>query len=200
MDAISRAKPPLWLRIAQFPLTRLLLLGGVLFLMLAQSNTFMATVSASPLASLAVAAAMTALGLAVYVGFVRFVERRPVSELALPGMGRELGIGLAVGAGLYTGCVLILMVLGIYRIEGLNPLAFMLPAVAMALSSGIFEELLFRGALFRIVEEALRQLDLAGRVVLRLRLPASDQSGGHASRAPSSSASRPACCSAPPTC
>ena len=29
----------------------------------------------------------------------------------------------------------------------------MLPAVAMALSSGIFEELLFRGALFRIVEE-----------------------------------------------
>jgi membrane protease YdiL (CAAX protease family) len=154
MDEISRAKPPLWLRIAQFPLTRLLLLGGVLFLMLAQSNTFMGMVSARPLVSLAVAAAMTALGLAVYVGFVRLVERRPVRELALPGMGRELGLGLLIGAGLYTGCVLILMVLGIYRIEALNPLAFMLPAAAMALSSGIFEELLFRGALFRIVEEA----------------------------------------------
>ena len=71
--------------------------------------------------ALAVTAGMVALGLAVYVGFVRFIERRPVSELSLPGMGRELGVGLLVGAGLYTACVLILMVLGIYRIEGLNP-------------------------------------------------------------------------------
>jgi membrane protease YdiL (CAAX protease family) len=155
MDEMSRAKPPLSLRIAQFPLIRLILLGGVLLLMLALSNTFMGMVSARPLAALAVAAAMTTLGVAVYVGFVRLVERRAVSELALPGMGRELGIGVAIGAGLYTACVLILMVLGIYRIEGLNPLAFMLPAIAMALSSGIFEELLFRGALFRIVEEVL---------------------------------------------
>jgi membrane protease YdiL (CAAX protease family) len=44
-------------------------------------------------------------------------------------------------------------VLGIYRIEGLNPWIFLLPAVAMALSAGIFEELLFRGVLFRTLEE-----------------------------------------------
>jgi membrane protease YdiL (CAAX protease family) len=36
-----------------------------------------------------------------------------------------------------------------------GPLLFLLPALAMALSSGVFEELLFRGALFRIVEEWL---------------------------------------------
>eukprot|EP01036_Dinobryon_divergens_P049528 gene49528-66350_t len=47
------------------------------------------------------------------------------------------------------------MVMGVYRIDGLNPLIFMVPAIGMALSSGFFEELLFRGALFRIVEEWL---------------------------------------------
>lgn len=146
-------KPALWLRILRFPLTRLVLLGGGLFFMMGTNNGFMAQLTATPLTSIAVTVAMTALALAVYAGFVRFIEGRPVSELAVPGMGRELGIGMLVGAGLYALCVLILMVLDIYRIEGLNPVSFMLPAVAMALSAGIFEELLFRGALFRIVEE-----------------------------------------------
>jgi membrane protease YdiL (CAAX protease family) len=44
------------------------------------------------------------------------------------------------------------MALGIFRITGLNPLRFMIPAIAMALSSGSFEELLFRGVIFGSVE------------------------------------------------
>ena len=98
---------------------------------------------------------MAAIGLAVYAAFVKFVERRPVSELALSMMGRELGIGMLAGAGLYTVCVLLLITLGVYRIEGMNPFALMLPSVAMALSSGVFEELLHRGTIFRNVEELL---------------------------------------------
>jgi hypothetical protein len=39
-------------------------------------------------------------------------------------MGRELGTGLLIGAGLYAACEMILMALGIYRIDGLNPLSF----------------------------------------------------------------------------
>jgi membrane protease YdiL (CAAX protease family) len=148
-------KPALWMRILQFPVTRLILLGGPLFLLMGVSNGFMKELSGTPLKSAAVAAAMAALALAVYFGFVRFVERRSVSELGLAGMGREFGIGLMLGAGLYTLCVLILIVFGMYRIEGLNPWYFVLTAVAMALSSGVFEELLFRGALFRIIEEWL---------------------------------------------
>ncbi len=155
MNEMLGPKPAVWLRVLRFPLTRLVLLGGPVFFMMGLSNGFMKKYAATPLLSIAAAAAMASLALAVYVGFVRFVERRPVSELALPGMGRELGIGLLIGAGLYTLCVLILMVLGIYRIEGLNPLSFVIPAVAMALSSGIFEELFFRGAVFRIIEEWL---------------------------------------------
>lgn len=153
MNIVAIEKPSLFWRVAQFPLTRLVVLGGIVFFLMAQNNYYMEKFASSQMLRLAITVAMAALGLAIYIGFVHFVERRPVSELSLRGMGLELGTGLLVGASLYTACVLILMLLGIYRIDGMHPWHFMLPAIALALSSGIFEELLFRGVLFRIVEE-----------------------------------------------
>jgi membrane protease YdiL (CAAX protease family) len=155
MENESASSMTLWLRILQFPLVRLLLLGGPLFFLMATNGGFMEKFAATPWIAIAVTVAMAALGFAYYAAFVRFIERRPVSEFALPQLPRELGIGMLVGASLYTCCVLVLMVLGVYRIEGLNPISFMIPAIAMSLSSGVFEELVFRGALFRIVEEWL---------------------------------------------
>src|SRR5512139_2352520 len=105
MKENSDPTPALWLRALRFPPVRLVLLGGGLFYMLMVNNTFMTWFAAAPLASTAVTVAMTGLALAIYVGFVRFIEGRPVRELSLPGMGRELGIGAAIGAGLYTICV-----------------------------------------------------------------------------------------------
>lgn len=144
---------PIWLRIVQFPLLRLAVLGALLFFAIGFSNLFMSRNAAEPLIALIVAVAMILLALGIYVGFVRLVERRQAAELSLVGMGKELGIGLLIGSALYTSCVMILMLLGIYHIDGLNPISSMLPAASMALSSGFLEELLFRGALFRIVEE-----------------------------------------------
>lgn len=155
MDNTKDSKPTIWLRIVQFPLVRLVLLGVPLLCMMAVNGGFMEKFTTTPLMAIAVTIAMAGLGFAFYAGFVRFIERRPVNEFALLQLPRELGIGLLVGAGLYTGAVLVLMVLGVYRIEGLNPISFMIPAIALALSSGVFEELLFRGALFRVVEEWL---------------------------------------------
>jgi membrane protease YdiL (CAAX protease family) len=146
---------PMWLRIAQYPPVRLAVLGTIMFYMLGYSNNFMGQAAANPLVQIAVVAGWCAVGFAVYSWFVRLVERRPVTELALPGMGRELGIGLLIGFGLYTASVLVLMIMGIYKIVGFNPASFMLLSVAMALTSAVFEELLFRGVLFRIVEEWL---------------------------------------------
>ena len=126
-----------------------------MFYMLGYSNKFIGETAGNPLLQIAVVIGWSAVGFAVYIGLVRLVERRPVTELALLGMGRELGTGILVGAGLYTACTLLLMVMGIYKIDGLNPVSYLLPALALPLSSGIFEELLFRGVLFRIVEEWL---------------------------------------------
>lgn len=153
MIETQRPPSPLWLRVLQFPLTRLIGLGGVLFFMMAVNSGFMEKYKSTPALAIAITIGMAALAIALYAGFTKFVERRPVSDLSLPGAGREWGIGLLVGAGLYTISVVILMGLGMYRIQGLNPWTYVIPAVAMALNSGIFEELVFRGVLFRSVED-----------------------------------------------
>lgn len=146
---------PMWLRILQYPPVRLAIFGYIMFYMLGFSNNFMGQAADNKLLQLAIVIGWSAVGFAVYSWLVRLVERRPVTELALPGMGKELGIGLLIGAGLYTASVVVLMIMDIYKIQGLNPISYMLPAVAMALSAAVTEELLFRGVLFRIVEEWL---------------------------------------------
>ncbi len=156
MEGHSKPRPAPWQRVLQSPLTRLILLGGVLFFMMAVNGGFMQRFHGQPSVAIAITIAMAAAAVAIYAGYARFIERRPVSELSLQGLGREWGTGALIGAGLYTACVLILIGLGVYRIEGLNPWTFVIPAVAMALSSGMFEELVFRGVLFKSVE------DLAG--------------------------------------
>lgn len=153
MDQPTTVKPSLLVRITQFAPLRLLVLGGILFLFMGVSSGVMEKFAGQPVLATVAAAVMAGLGVAIYAAFVRLIERRPVSELSLAPLVRELGIGLLIGAGLYTASVLVLMALGIYRIVGFNPVSFMVPAIGMALSSGFFEELLFRGALFRIIEE-----------------------------------------------
>lgn len=131
---------------------RILVLGFVLLMMMSLNTDVMTSYSGEPIKSVQHIVALAIAGFAVYRAYAFFIEQRSVTELALPGMGRELGIGLLIGAGLYAACELILMAMGIYRINGLNSWSFMIPAIAMALSSGVFEELLFRGVLYRSVE------------------------------------------------
>jgi membrane protease YdiL (CAAX protease family) len=147
---------PLWLRILQFPLTRLIVLGWSIFYLMGWTEARIQQFKESPGIGAAIALGMGLVVMAFYYAWGKWIERRAVYELSLPGMPREWLIGALLGFGLYSGCAGILMVLGFYRVEGFNPLSFMIPAIAMSVKSGIFEELVFRGALFRSVE------DLAG--------------------------------------
>ena len=131
---------------------RVLVLGFLLLVMMGLNADVMGSYAADPAKSAAHVIALAIAGLAVYAGHAHFIERRAVQELATTRLGREFGIGLLAGAGLYAACEGILMALGIYRIDGLNPLRFLAPAFAMAISSSVFEELLFRGVLYRSVE------------------------------------------------
>jgi membrane protease YdiL (CAAX protease family) len=152
MDTRTDSKTRLFLRILRFPLTRLLLLPYILFYVTFSGKLFMQTFAPDPLLSLVVGVLAVANLLLVYVSFGYFVERRRVSELTLPGMGRELGIGLLLGFGLFTACVLIAMALGLYRIEGIDSWRNLLPTGG-ALVTPVGEEMLFRGVVFRIFEE-----------------------------------------------
>ncbi|MBL8370859.1 MAG: CPBP family intramembrane metalloprotease [Burkholderiaceae bacterium] len=142
-------------RIFRSPPARLLLLGFILVIFMSLNADVMTSYAGEPVKAVLHIVALAIAGFAVYAGYAYFFEKRAVSELALPGMGPQLGFGLLMGAGLYAACEVILMALGIYRIVGLNPLSYMVPAIAMALSSSIYEELLFRGVLFGAVEQWL---------------------------------------------
>jgi membrane protease YdiL (CAAX protease family) len=109
----------------------------------------------SPVLGATIALGMGLVAMAIYLAYARIIERREPTELALPGAGRDFAIGALIGAGLYTACAVILMALGIFKVEGLNPLTFLIPAIAMAVKSAIFEELVFRGVLLKSVEDML---------------------------------------------
>lgn len=149
----ANPQPNLALRILSSPPARVPLLGFILVLFMTLNTDVMSSYAGEPVKAVQHIVALAIAGLAVYLGFAHFFEKRVVSELAVPGLGRELGFGLLLGAGLYAACEVILMALGIYRIVGLNPFSYMVPAIAMAISSSIYEELLFRGLLFGAVEQ-----------------------------------------------
>lgn len=91
-----------------------------------------------------------------YLVLVKLIERRRLTELSLrqlPGLGL---LGLLVGAGLISLVIGVLWLAGSYHVTGTNPHVDWLPAVlVVGLGAGIGEEIITRGALFRIVEEGL---------------------------------------------
>jgi membrane protease YdiL (CAAX protease family) len=92
-------------------------------------------------------------GWAAYVAYVHRFERRAALELAGPGAARELGAGIAIGVGAFAASIGILALLGVYRAVGVGPLLPVAMAFLMAIASGTIEEIVFRGVLFRLVEE-----------------------------------------------
>ncbi len=107
------------------------------------------------------AAAMLSALVACFVGwgayalYVRWVEKRPLVEFGRHGALRELGAGLLLGASLFGLCVGVLALMGNYRITGTRELGMLWVPIWIALASGTIEEILFRGVIFRLLEESL---------------------------------------------
>jgi hypothetical protein len=151
MTDTSLAEQPLWLRILH-PLLRLVVLGTGLFAFMIWADVTSQQFHGRPVLNILIQPSLGLLAIAIYFGWGRFIERREVSELSTHGMAREWGVGVLIGVVLYSACAVTLMLLGIYKVQGFNSAAFLLPAVAMAIKSGVFEELIFRGVLHRSVE------------------------------------------------
>lgn len=145
---------PIWLQIV-LALVRLIVLGGGLIYFMGRAETGLAYFHDRPLLNIAVQSGLARAAIALYVAYARLAERREVTELSTRGSGREWGLGSLIGVGLYSACAVALMLLGYYRVEGLHPIAFALPAVALAIKSSVFEELIFRGVLHQSVERVL---------------------------------------------
>ena len=94
------------------------------------------------------------VGLFLYAVWTNLTERRPVTELSmkrfLPGLGGGFLLGLV-----YFGCVVgIMALLGAFRItEAHFDAPVMLQYLAYFFLVAVFEEIVFRGVLFRLIDD-----------------------------------------------
>ena len=94
--------------------------------------------------------------LVAYLIVVRWIERRDALELSPRAMARYGLIGLIGGIVLFSAVVGTLWLAGSYHVIGTNPHPDWIPEVLIAgIGAGIGEEIVTRGALYRMVEEGL---------------------------------------------
>jgi membrane protease YdiL (CAAX protease family) len=93
------------------------------------------------------------LSIIAYTYLFTFYEKRKITELSVRKLGRNLIPGVIIGIVLQSLTILVIYLKGGYSIITVNDIVFIIPAATMAFSSAIFEELLFRGIMFRIIEE-----------------------------------------------
>jgi len=85
---------------------------------------------------------------------VRLLERRKVAEFAPRKAPVHLAAGWLVGMGILLAAAAALAIPGFYSIQGTNPQAPLLaPLLVLGIGAGVLEEILFRGILYRLVEE-----------------------------------------------
>jgi membrane protease YdiL (CAAX protease family) len=90
-----------------------------------------------------------------YRWLVRVLEQRPADELRDSLAARGLAAGVATGAALFALVYLILWALGAVSFAGFGAFSGLGSALAVAIASAVGEEIVFRGVVFRKLEESL---------------------------------------------
>jgi uncharacterized protein len=99
---------------------------------------------------------MTAgLSVLVYAWVVRRTERRASVEVARKGSGGALVRGVLIGVGMFGAVILNIAFLGGYRVAGFGSVTGTVALFGFMVAAATTEELLFRGILFRIVEQRI---------------------------------------------
>jgi len=88
-----------------------------------------------------------------YIIWFRFYEKRAISELSLKGIGRQVITGIALGAVLQSLTILVIYLAGGFRVITINPILFVIPSLVGAFAVAVFEEVIVRGIVFRLIEK-----------------------------------------------
>ncbi|MFD9504625.1 CPBP family intramembrane glutamic endopeptidase [Streptomyces sp. NPDC060035] len=116
-------------------------------------NQAVAAVQDDPWLSLAVGLLVSVLAVLVYGWVVRRTEHRPSTEVARTGAGPAIGRGALMGVAMFGAVIANIALLGHYEIDGLASVQGAVGLFGFMAVAAVTEELLFRGVLFRIVEE-----------------------------------------------
>lgn len=175
-DTASRYRN--WLRAGRFPV---LLVATLVAMAVMQELTV--ALSGVPILDLLVGLAAGAATLWGYPRLSRYVEQRAVvSELPRESARSGLVRGSLIGGGAFVATMLLILIFGGWHVSGGEPVKF-LGTIGVMATAAVTEEIVFRGVLFRIVEERLGSwLALAISAVLfgLVHLAGSSQAGAGA--------------------
>lgn len=149
-----RSPGMLW-KVLRFPLTRIIIAFGAIVLVAFPILIVAKTAKLHGFAYAIAHLCSALVAVAIYLAYVRWLERRIATELApaaaLPGFSK----GFGVGALLSCMTVGVLRLAGAYQPLGINPANTMAAALIASVGAALLEEIAVRGVLFRIMEEGL---------------------------------------------
>ena len=114
-----------------------------------------AAVQDDPWLTLLLGTVTAVAALLVYGWVVRRTERRDVTELARAGAGTRIVRGTLIGFAMFAAVIVTIALLGGYHVHGLGSVTGVVGLFGFMAAAAVTEELLFRGLLFRLVEERL---------------------------------------------
>ena len=157
-DAVTvSGDKPLWRRIVDFPLvTMVIALAIVIFCFTVGQLIGQFLLPNIPGFSREMKFDLASIPLVIiaYELIIRRLGEHPRDDYRDPHALRNLGIGLAAGFLVFSLAVAVAAVLGVYHVTGEGDATDMLPAlIGPAIFAAVSEELIFRGILFRWIEE-----------------------------------------------
>jgi membrane protease YdiL (CAAX protease family) len=132
---------------------RLLVMIPVFLAFLLASAGLASVAAGNAVAALVVGALTAAAGLLLYHFMIRRLERRNADEAAVRDLPRGVLRGAGLGAALFAVTIAIIAVLGGYRIAGWGSVPGAIATFGTMTGAAVAEELLFRGVLFRLLQE-----------------------------------------------
>jgi membrane protease YdiL (CAAX protease family) len=150
VEASEKAGPPRWLRPIGVRLLFLLVVFVLVDALAAPLDTFAA---GNPVTGLLVGLATAAVVLFGYARLVGWLEQRRATEVSTETLRPQLPGAIGLGIGLFALTILLIFICGGYRVHGWGSVGGMIATFGMMAGVSVCEELLFRGVLFRIVEE-----------------------------------------------
>ncbi|MFC4114409.1 CPBP family intramembrane glutamic endopeptidase [Nonomuraea zeae] len=107
----------------------------------------------NPWITFALGIVLSVVAVLVYRWVVRRTEHRPVTEVAGKGAASTITRGVLIGVALFGAVIANIFFLGYYHVDGPGSLTPAVGLFGFMAVAAVTEELLFRGVLFRIIEE-----------------------------------------------
>ena len=155
--ATVEVRRPLWRRIVDFPLVAMVI-ALVIAIACFTVGMLLGKYLVPPIAGMSMQVKFDLLSIPLLIIAYELVIRRlgehPRDDYRDPNALKHLGIGLGAGLLIFSLAVAVAAVLGVYRITGPGDASDLLPAlIGPTLFAAVSEELIFRGILFRWIED-----------------------------------------------